>query len=40
MLTTYLIKRIEVYRDYKLYIDFGIDFEQSSFGINIVSIAA
>ena len=35
-----LIKRVDVYRDYKLHINFNIDFEQFSMGIDIISIAA
>ncbi len=35
-----LIKRIEVYRDYKLHLDFNIDFEQFSAGLDIATIAA
>ena len=35
-----LIKRIEVYWDYKLHLDFNIDFEQFSAGLDIVTIAA
>ena len=30
MIVNCLIKRVEVYRDYKLHIDFNIDFEQFS----------
>ena len=40
MIVNCLIKRIEVYRDYKLHIDFNIDFEQFSMGLDIISIAA
>ena len=40
MIVNCLIRRIEVYRDYKIHIDFNIDFEQFSGGIDIVSIAA
>ena len=32
--------RVEVYRDYKLHIDFNIDLEQFSMGMDIVAIAA
>ncbi|MGE4276488.1 MAG: hypothetical protein AB7E30_04825 [Lawsonibacter sp.] len=39
MIVNCLIKRIEVYRDYKLHIDFNIDFEQFSMGMDIASIA-
>ena len=35
-----LIKRIEVYRDYKLHIDFNIDFEQFSLGMDFRNPAA
>ena len=31
---------VEVYRDYRLHIDFNIDFEQFSMGLDIVWIAA
>lgn len=40
MIVNCLIKRIVVYRDYKLHIDFNIDFEQFSLGMDIISIAA
>lgn len=30
----------EVYRDYKLHIDFNIDFGQFSLGMDLVNIAA
>jgi len=30
----------DVYRDYKLHIDFNIDFEQFSLGIDLDAIAA
>ena len=40
MIVSGLIKRVDVYRDYKLHIDFNIDFEQFSMGIDIISIAA
>ena len=40
MIVNCLIKRIEVYRDYKLHIDFNIDFEQFSLGIDLDAIAA
>ena len=40
MIVSCLIKRVDVYRDYKLHIDFNIDFEQFSMGIDIISIAA
>lgn len=40
MIVNCLIKRVEVYRDYKLHIDFNIDFGQFSMGLDIVTIAA
>ena len=40
MIVNCLIKRVDVYRDYKLHIEFNIDFEQFSMGIDIISIAA
>ena len=44
MIVNCLIKRVEVYRDYKLHIDFNIDFnidlEQFSLGMDIVTVAA
>ena len=40
MIVSCLIKRVDVYRDYKLHIDFNIDFEQFSMGMDITSIAA
>lgn len=40
MIVNCLIKRVEVYRDYKLHIDFNIDFHQFSLGIEIVEIEA
>ena len=40
MIVSCLIKRIDVYRDYKLHLDFNIDFEQFSAGLDIVTIAA
>lgn len=40
MIVNCLIKRVEVYRDYKLHIDFNIDFEQFSAGLDIAAIAA
>ena len=30
----FLIKRIDVYRDYRVHIDFNIDFEQFQFGLD------
>ena len=40
MIVNCLIKRVKVYRDYKLHIDFNIDFEQFTGGLDIVTIAA
>lgn len=40
MIVNCLIKRVEVCRGYKLHIDFNIDFEQFSLGIDINTIAA
>ena len=40
MIVSCLIQRVEVYRDYRLHIDFNIDFEQFSMGTDIISIAA
>ena len=40
MIVSCLISRVEVYRDYKLHIDFNIDLEQFSVGLEIVEIAA
>lgn len=40
MIVNCLIGRVEVYRDYKLHIDFNIDFNQFSLGMDIVAIAA
>ena len=40
MIVNCLIKRVDVYRDYKLHIDFNIDFEQFAGGLDIVTIAA
>ena len=40
MIVNCLIGRVEVYRDYKLHIDFNIDFNQFSLGMDIVTIAA
>ncbi len=39
MIVNCLIKRIEVYRDYNLHVDFAIDFEQFSLGLDGVTIA-
>lgn len=40
MIVNCLIGRVEVYRDYKLHIDFNIDFDQFSLGLDIMTIAA
>ncbi|MDU6203275.1 MAG: recombinase zinc beta ribbon domain-containing protein, partial [Flavonifractor plautii] len=40
MIVNCLIRRVEVYRGYKLHIDFNIDFTQFSLGLDIVEIAA
>ena len=40
MIVSCLIRRVEVYRDYRLHIDFNIDFEQFSTGLDISAIAA
>ena len=40
MIVSCLIRRVEVYRDYRLHIDFNIDFEQFSAGLDISAIAA
>ena len=40
MIVSCLIKRVDVYRDYKLHIDFNIDFEQFSAGLDISAFAA
>ena len=40
MIVSCLIKRVDVYRDYKLYIDFNIDFEQFGAGLDISAITA
>ena len=40
MIVNCLIKRVDVYRDYKLHIDFNIDFEQFCGRLDIVTIAA
>ena len=40
MIVSCLIKRIEVYRDYKLHIDFNIDFEQFSLGLDMEALVA
>lgn len=40
MIVSCLIRRVEVHRDYRLHIDFNIDFEQFSTGLDISAIAA
>lgn len=40
MIVNCLIKRVEVYGDDKLHIDFNIDFEQFSMGLDVATIAA
>ena len=40
MIVSCLIRRVEVYRDYRLHIDFNIDFEQFIAGLDITAIAA
>ena len=40
MIVNCLIKRVEAYRNYKLHIDFNIDFEQFSMGLDIAWVAA
>ncbi len=39
MIVACLIKRVDVYRDYKLHIDFNIDFEQFSLGLDTIQVA-
>ena len=39
MIVSCLIKRVEVYRDYKLHIDFNIDLEQFSLGADVMVAA-
>ena len=34
MIVNCLIKRIDVYRDYRVHIDFNIDFDQFQFGLD------
>ena len=34
MIVSCLIKRIDVYRDYRVHIDFNIDFDQFQFGLD------
>lgn len=40
MIVGYLIKRVDVYKGYKLHIEFNIDFEQFREGIVISEQAA
>lgn len=40
MIVGHLIKRVDVYRGYKLHIEFNIDFEQFQNGIDISEQAA
>ena len=40
MIVSCLIKRVDVYRDYKLHIDFNINFNQFSGGLDMITIAA
>ena len=40
MITACIINKVEVYRDYKLRIDFNIDFEQFQFGLDIGQYSA
>ena len=40
MIVNCLIRCVEVYRDYRLHIDFNIDFEQFSAGLDISATAA
>ncbi len=40
MIVNCLVKRIEVYRDYKLHIGFNIDFEQFSLGLDMEALVA
>ena len=40
MIVSCLIRRVEVYRDYRLHIDFNIDYEKISAGLAISAIAA
>ncbi len=39
MIASYLIKRVDVYRNYKLHIEFNIDFEQFCSGLDVTSTA-
>ena len=40
MIVSGLIRHVEVYRDYRLHIDFNIAFEQFSAGLDISAITA
>ena len=40
MIVSFLIRRVEVYRDDRLHIDFNIDFEQFSVWLDISAITA
>ena len=40
MIVSCLIRRVEVYRDYRLHIDFNIDFEQFKLGIDLEALVA
>ena len=35
MIVSCLIKRIDVYRNYRVHIDFNIDFDQFQFGLDL-----
>ena len=39
MIVNCLIRRIEVYRGYKLHVDFNIDFTQFDLGLAMVEVA-
>ncbi|MDD2956828.1 MAG: recombinase family protein, partial [Oscillospiraceae bacterium] len=40
MIAGCLISQVEVYRDYKLHINFNIDLDQFSFGMDVAATAA
>lgn len=40
MIVNCLIRRIEVYRGYKLHVDFNIDFTQFDLGLDMIEVAA
>ena len=40
MIVSCLIRRIDVYRDYRVHIDFNIDFDQFQFGLNLKAKSA